>query len=104
MSRYGPIRNTAIAALLLSSVALFAQNPTAAGTINATLINKSGISLVFDSDPGGVALGNNGSSAASLNFGVISAFGPLAAGVTRPAVGANSYTLRDMVEGTGSQG
>jgi len=98
MSRYGPIRNTAIAALLLSSVALFAQNPTAAGTINATLINKSGISLVFDSDPGGVALGNNGSSAASLNFGVISAFGPLAAGVTRPAVGANTYTVRTLFD------
>ena len=98
MSRNGAIRNTAIAALLLWSAALLAQNPTATGTINATLINKSGISLVFDSDPGGVALGNNGSSAASLNFGVISAFGPLAAGVTRPAVGANTYTVRTLFD------
>jgi hypothetical protein len=98
MSRYGTIRNTAIAALLLLSASIFAQNPTATGTINATFVNKSGISLVFDSDPAGLALGNNGSSAASLNFGVISAFGPLAAGVTRPAVGANSYTVSTLFD------
>jgi hypothetical protein len=79
-------------ALLLSSAALFAQ--TATGTINATLVNKSGISLVFDTAPGSVALGNSGTSAASVNFGIISAFGTLSAGVTRPSVGPATFTVQ----------
>lgn len=83
--------------LSLCSVAATAQT-TATGTINATLINKSGIALVFDTDPGGVALGNNGSSAASLNFGIISAFGVLSPGVTRPTVTAGSYTVRTLFD------
>ena len=53
-------------AALLCSLPLSAQNPTATGTINATLINKNGIALVFDSDPGGVTLGSPGTSAATL--------------------------------------
>ncbi len=87
-----------MAALLLLSIAAVAQNPTATGVVNATLINKSGITLVFDADPGGVALGSSGSSAASLNFGTISAFGPLSAGVTRSTVLAASYTVRTLFD------
>ena len=98
MTRGTLIRIAAMMALLLSTAALWAQNPTATGTINATLVNKSGISLIFDTDPGGVALGNNGSSAASLNFGNISAFGPLSAGVTRPSVLPASYTVRTLFD------
>lgn len=90
------IRTLAMMALLLVSSAALAQ--TATGTINATLINKSGITLIFDTDPGGVALGNNGSSAATLNFGTISAFGPLSPGVTRPTVLAGSYTVRTLFD------
>ncbi|HLZ00012.1 MAG TPA: hypothetical protein VKT33_13205 [Candidatus Angelobacter sp.] len=56
-------------------------------------MHKTGIAIVFDSDPSGVSLGNSGSAAASLNFGTISAFGPLAAGITRPPVGPASYTV-----------
>lgn len=85
-------------AILLSSVAALAQNPTATGTINATLVHKNGIALVFDTDPGGVALGNSGTSAATLNFGTVSAFGVLAAGVTRPTVTAGSYTVRTLFD------
>ena len=92
------IRKISLITLLLASGALFAQNPTATGTINATLINKDGIALVFDTDPGGVSLGNNGSSAASLNFGTISAFGPLLPGVTRPTVLAASYTVKTLFD------
>lgn len=83
-------------AVLLSGATLFAQNPTASGTINATLIHKTGIALIFDTDPSGVTLGNSGTSAATLNFGTVSAFGPLslAPSVTRTAVTAASYTVR----------
>lgn len=92
------IRKISLITLLLSSGALLAQNPTATGTINATLINKDGIALVFDTDPGGVSLGNTGSSAASLNFGTISAFGPLSPGVTRPTVLPASYTVKTLFD------
>ncbi|HLW53090.1 MAG TPA: hypothetical protein VKW06_09625 [Candidatus Angelobacter sp.] len=97
MKNYARIRTLMLTGLLLASVALTAQT-TATGTINATLINKSGIALVFDSDPGGVALGNTGTAAASLNFGTVSAFGPLSAGVTRPTVLAGSYTVRTLFD------
>ena len=83
---------------LLCSVPLAAQNPTATGTINATLINKNGIALVFDTDPGGVTLGSPGTSAATLNFGTISAFGPLSPGVTRTTVTAGSFTVRTVFD------
>lgn len=97
MTKTKLIRATLMLALLMASASLLAQT-TATGTINATLINKSGITLVFDSDPGGVALGNTGSSAASLNFGTVSAFGPLSAGVTRPTVLAGSYTVKTLFD------
>lgn len=98
MNQQRVIRNLATAALLLLSATALAQNPTATGVINATLINKNAIALVFDADPGGVTLGNNGSSAASLNFGTISAFGPLSAGVTRPSVTAGSFTVQTIFD------
>jgi len=91
------IRNVALAASMLMSSALFAQT-TATGTINATLVNKSGISLVFDSDPGGVSVGSSGSSTASMNLGVVSAYGALSAGVTRPTVGVNTYIVQTLFD------
>jgi len=93
-----PIRTALAAAMLLCSSALLAQNPTATGTINATLIHKNGIALVFDTDPAGVTLGAAGTSAATLNFGTVSAFGPLAPGVTRPAVTAANFTVRTIFD------
>jgi hypothetical protein len=92
------IRGMATMLLLLAGVPLLAQNPTASGVINATLVNKNGIALVFDSDPGGLTLGGAGTSVATANFGVVSAFGPLSAGVTRPAVAASTFTVRTVFD------
>lgn len=92
------IRIMLATAALLCSLPLSAQNPTATGTINSTLINKNGIALVFDSDPGGVTLGSPGTSAATLSFGTISAFGPLSPGVTRTAVTAANFTVRTVFD------
>jgi hypothetical protein len=78
--------------VLLNAIPAAAQT-TASGAINATLIHKSGISLVFDANSGGVLLGGNGSSAGTLNLGSVSAFGPLAPGVVRSSVGPGSYTV-----------
>jgi hypothetical protein len=95
-SKYNAVRNMVMTALLLSGATAFGQ--TATGVINATLINKNGISLVFDTDAGGVALGATGSSAATANYGTISAFGPLSGGVTRPSVTAANYTVRTVFD------
>jgi hypothetical protein len=83
---------------LLLSGAAYAQNPTASGVINATLINKNGISIQFNTDPGGVTLGAAGTSAATANFGTVSAFGPLSGGVSRPSVTAANYTVRTIFD------
>jgi hypothetical protein len=96
LSKYNAVRNMMMMALLLSGATAFGQ--TATGVINATLVNKNGISLVFDTDAAGVALGANGTSAASANYGTISAFGPLSGGVTRPSVTAGNYTVRTIFD------
>jgi hypothetical protein len=92
------IRMAVLTVMIFCSAILLAQNPTATGTINATLTNKNGIALVFESDPGGVTLGTPLTSAATLNFGVISAFGSLASGVTRPSVTAANFTVRTIFD------
>ncbi len=78
--------------VFVASAAL-AQNPTATGTINATLINSSGLSIAFDSASGGVSLGASGGSSATLNFGTISAYGTVPAGVTRTGPSGGSFTV-----------
>lgn len=97
LSKYKSIRNVAMAAMLLTGAFSMAQT-TATGVINATLINVSGISLQFDTDPAGVTLGSAGTSVATANFGSISAFGPLSGGVTRTAVTANNFTVRTIFD------
>jgi hypothetical protein len=98
LNRNSAIWRAVLIAVLLSGATAFAQNPTATGTINATLVHKTGIAIVFDTDPGGVTVGNSGTSAATLNFGTVSAFGPLSAGVTRPTVTAASYTVQTLFD------
>ena len=83
--------------LLLLSASALAQT-TATGVINGVLVNKNGISLQFDTDPGGVTLGAAGTNAATANFGVVSAFGPLSGGVTRPSVTAANFTVRTIFD------
>jgi hypothetical protein len=64
----------------------------ATGTLNGSVEHRSSLTLVFNSDPAGVALSGAASSSAALNFGTISMYGAHpAAGVTltRPT-GANS--------------
>lgn len=79
--------------LTCSLVAVAARAQTAGGVINATLINKNGIALVFSTNPSGLTLGG-GPNSATVNFGTVSAYGPLAPGVTRPAVTGVNFTVR----------
>jgi hypothetical protein len=62
----------ALAALLLAGSAQ--AQLTASGTLNATLVNKSGISLIFNSDAAGVPLSGSGTAAAGLNFGNVAMY------------------------------
>lgn len=72
-------------ALLLCSSRSSAQNPF---TLN----------LAFVSDPGGASLVGSGTSAASLNFGTVRAFGgTVPSGVTK-SVGATSWTLNTTID------
>jgi hypothetical protein len=82
---------------LLCGVAAQAQ-VTSSGTVNVTLINRGGIAILFHGDPSGVNLVGDGSSAATLNFGLVSRYGSLSAGVTRPATTATSFTVRSFFD------
>jgi len=83
-----------LATSVLITVSFNAEGQTTAtGTVDALLIHNSGISLVFDTNTSGVALGTSGAAATTLNFGAISAFGALVAGVTRSAVLSNFFTV-----------
>lgn len=74
--------------LMLACVAAQAQ-VNASGTLNAKLINKSGIWLVFNSDAAGVTLGSAGTSAATLDFGTVAMFKTPPAGVTQTRTATN---------------
>jgi hypothetical protein len=79
-----------LAAALAMPILSAAQ--TASGTLAVSATLQSSISMVFNSDAAGVALGSAGTNAATLNFGNISAYGTLAANVSR-SVGATSFTV-----------
>jgi len=97
VSKHRSVRAVALAAILMAAAGAMGQT-TASGVINGSLVNKNGISLQFDTDPGGVTLGAAGTNAASVNFGVVSAFGPLSGGVTRPSVTAGSFTVETIFD------
>ncbi len=78
-------------ALMLGCIAAQAQ-VTASGTVNAKLINKSGIWIIFNSDAAGVTLGSAGTSTASLDFGTVAAFQAPPAGVTKTRT-STSFTI-----------
>src|ERR1051325_7252757 len=88
---------TIFAALMMISSAAVAQ--TATGTLTVTATVNGSIQLVFNSDAAGVALSSGaGSNNATLAFGNVSAFGPVAAGVTRTVVAGTSFTVSTPVD------
>ena len=91
------VRGLAAILLALAGIQMSAQT-TATGFINATLVNKNGIALIFDTDPAGLTLGASGTSAVTADFGNISAFGPLSPGVSRPSVTAANFTVRTIFD------
>lgn len=82
----------AIAVLAGGTLCLAQTKPSGTGTLSVALQNGSGLQFVFNSDSSGVTLGNAGTSAASLGFGTVSAYGTPAAGVTLTN-GTSSFTV-----------
>lgn len=90
---------TATMIMILSSVAVAQAGNTASGTLTVTATVNSSINLVFNSDAAGVALSSGaGTNAATLAFGNVSAFGAVAANVTRTVVAGTSFTVSTPVD------
>lgn len=90
---------TAAMMLMMSSMAVAQAGNTASGTLTVTATVNSSINLVFNSDAAGVALSSGaGTNTATLAFGNVSAFGPVAAGVTRTVVPGTSFTVSTPVD------
>lgn len=88
----------AFAAVMMTSFAAAQAGNVATGTLAVTANVASSINLVFNSSTGGVVLGNSGTSAATLAFGTIQAFGgTLTTGVSRSAT-ANNFTVSSPVD------
>jgi hypothetical protein len=88
---------TIFAAQMMISSAAVAQT-TASGTLNVTATVNGSIQLVFISDGSGVSLTGSGTSTATLAFGNVSAFGALAANITRTVVAGTSFTVSTPVD------
>ena len=87
---------TIFAALMMISSAAVAQ--TATGTLTVTATVNGSIQLVFNSDAAGVALSSGaGTNTATLAFGNVSAFGPVAAGIVRSTTATN-FTVSSAVD------
>ena len=66
--------------------------------INGVLVNKNGISLQFDTDPGGRNAWRCRHQCRHGELRRVSAFGPLSGGVTRPSVTAANFTVRTIFD------
>jgi hypothetical protein len=87
---------TIFAALMMISSAAIAQ--TATGTLTVTATVNSSINLVFNNDAAGVPLSSGaGTNTATLAFGNVSAFGAIAANITRTTTAAN-FTISTPVD------
>jgi len=85
--------------MMISSMAVAQAGNTASGTLTVTATVTSSINLVFNSDAAGVPLSSGaGTNAATLAFGNVSAFGPVAGNVTRSVVPGTSFTVSTPVD------
>ena len=92
---------TAAAVMIMgmSSMAVAQVGNPATGTLTVTATVNSSINLVFNNDASGVPLSSGaGTNAATLAFGNISAFGAVAANVTRTVVPGTSFTVSTPVD------
>jgi hypothetical protein len=88
---------TFVAAMMII-MSSFASAQTATGTLTVTATVNSSINLVFNNDAAGVPLSAGaGTNTATLAFGNVSAFGAIAANITRTTTAAN-FTISTPVD------
>jgi hypothetical protein len=90
-------------AIVITATAAGVTGVTTTATANIEFSNQPGISIFFTQDPGGVAM-TGGAFAAAINFGTVSAYAALPAGVTRPTVTATNFTVATLIDITVDNG
>jgi len=88
-----------VAGLTILGLATLVSSPvfaatTASGTVAVTATVASSVSLTFVTDPAGITLGGTGTSAATVAFGNVQAYGGVVpANVTKTVNGTTNWTL-----------
>jgi hypothetical protein len=83
---------TVLGLMTLASGPVFATS--ASGTVAVSATVASSVSLTFATDPSGITLGGTGTSAATIAFGTVQAYGgSVPANVTKSVNGTTNWTL-----------
>ncbi|HEY6251016.1 MAG TPA: hypothetical protein VI685_13730 [Candidatus Angelobacter sp.] len=86
----------------VAAIALTAQSAnatSATGTVSVTATTVASVSLTFVSDVAGITLGSSGTSAASVAFGSVQAYGgSVPGGVTKTVNGTTNWSLSTPVD------
>jgi hypothetical protein len=89
---------TAAVIMMMSSLAMAQAGNTASGTLTVTATVNSSITLVFQKNAAGFAIGNPNTNTATIAFGPVQAFGGAAIGGVTQTPGANSFALSTPVD------
>jgi hypothetical protein len=92
------MRHTLVLIVLLIAAFSLATQPASAtsatGTVAVTATTVGSVSLTFVTDGAGITLGGSGTSAASIAFGSVQAYGgSVPAGVTKTVNGTTNWSL-----------
>lgn len=69
------------------------------GLLSVQPASAASLTLTFSSDPSGIALGGNGTSAATISFGTVQAYGgTVPARVTKAVNGTTNWTLSTPID------
>src|SRR5262249_20850679 len=85
--------------LVITFFAPSANAVSASGTIAVTATTAASVSLTFVSDGAGITLGGSGTSAATISFGAVQAYGgSVPSGVTKTVNGTTDWSLSTPID------
>jgi hypothetical protein len=88
-----------LVAIAAGFVSPSAKATSATGTVAVTATTVASVSLTFVTDGAGIALGSNGTSAATVAFGSVQAYGgSVPAGVTKSVNGTTNWSLSTPID------
>jgi hypothetical protein len=88
-----------IVAIAAAFVSLSAKATSATGTVAVTATTVASVSLTFQTDGAGITLGGSGTSAATVAFGSVQAYGgSVPAGVTKTVNGTTNWSLSTPID------